>query len=166
MNRKDTVEVAVLTVILSLLFVLSWNLAVDFFFYQHHENMDENSDNLTKHVPQISKVWFPSILAGALIEPRRVLQTIREFARQESKEKNTQVRLRKTKLTTFMRRGKLPDFQMRKIIGAEYLVECRRGEEVRVYFFDSAGQLLSAENFKPNDDELKRLLRSSKRLPL
>ena len=88
------------------------------------------------------------------MEPRSVLKHIREFASSELREKRAdRVSVRRAKLKTLMRRGRLPQLRVRGIEEAHYLVCVLRRDSLRVYFLDPGGTSLGACEFTANERE-------------
>jgi hypothetical protein len=82
------------------------------------------------------------------METRLVLKRLREFALCELKEKCAdRVVVRRGKLESLLRRGWLPQLRVRGIKGVDYLTCVFRGDSIRVYFMDTSGVSLGADEF-------------------
>lgn len=83
-----------------------------------------------------------------LMEPRSVLKALRDFAARELKEKRAnRVDVRRVKMKSLMRKGRLPDLRVWSIEGGHYLVCVFRGADLRVYYMDKLGKMLGADDF-------------------
>jgi hypothetical protein len=88
---------------------------------------------------------------------REVLKSLRDFAKRELMEKKAEsVVVRRVKLRQLMRRGRIPDFRLRGVEGAHYLVCVFGKDSLRVYFVDGDGVMSGAEEF--GGEERQRIL--------
>lgn len=79
---------------------------------------------------------------------RHVLKLLHGFAKKELEEKRAEkVLVCRAKMRSWMRRGRIPDFQIRGLEGAPYFVCVFRGSELTVYFMDEGGSMLGASEF-------------------
>lgn len=85
---------------------------------------------------------------------RSILKSLQEFASQELEEKQAdRVHVRRVKMKSAMRRGRLPDMRIKIVEGAHYLVCVFHDEELRVYCMDKHGRMMKAENFSGIEKE-------------
>ncbi|MEW6222237.1 MAG: hypothetical protein AB1476_02795 [Candidatus Hadarchaeota archaeon] len=95
---------------------------------------------------------------------RRVLKFLREFSEKELEEKRaSRILVRRVKMKNVMKRGRVPDFRVRAVEGARYLVCVFTKEDLTVYFFDGAGASLGAAELsgKGAVEEWRRISKST-----
>jgi len=80
--------------------------------------------------------------------PRSALRTLRDFAARELKDKRAdQIDVRRVKMKSLMRKGRLPDLRVQTVEGVHYLVCIFRGIDLRVYYMNKRGEMLGADDF-------------------
>jgi hypothetical protein len=88
------------------------------------------------------------------VEPRAVLKSLHEFAKRELTEKKAKsVIVYRVKMKQVMRRGMIPDFRMRSVEGARYLVCVHQADRSRIYFMSGGGIMLGAEELGGKERE-------------
>lgn len=95
---------------------------------------------------------------------RRVLKFLRAFSKVALEEKKaSRVLVRRVKMRDMMKRGRVPDFRIRAVEGAQYLVCAFTKENLTVYFFDGAGAQLGAAELsgKEAEEEWRRISKST-----
>ena len=86
------------------------------------------------------------------MEPRSVLKALREFAKRELKEKRARhVYVRRVKMKSLMRRGRLPDLRIRILEGTHYLVCVLYDDGLRVHYISGEGLPLGASEFRRDE---------------
>lgn len=80
------------------------------------------------------------------MEPRAVLKSLRDFAARELDEKFAdRIDVRRVKMESVMRKGRLPDLRVWMVRGTYYLICVFSGKSLRIYYMDKRGQMLSAD---------------------
>ncbi len=101
------------------------------------------------------------------MEPRAVLKSLRDFAARELKEKRAdRVDVRRVKMESVMRKGRLPDLRVRVARGTQYLICVFSGKNLRIYYMDRRGQMVSADEFTGAEKEMVqvKILKLTKRV--
>ncbi|MEW6593074.1 MAG: hypothetical protein AB1305_05315 [Candidatus Hadarchaeota archaeon] len=95
---------------------------------------------------------------------RRVLKFLRDFAEKElEKKRASRVIVRRAKMKSVMKRGRVPDFRVRTVEGAKYLVCVFAKEDITIYFFDGTGASLGAAELsgKEAEEEWSKISKST-----
>jgi hypothetical protein len=88
------------------------------------------------------------------MEPRAVLKSLREFAKRELTEKKAKsVIVYRVKMKQLMRRGRIPDFRVRSVEGARYLVCVHQADRSRIYFMSGSGIMLGVDELEGKERE-------------
>jgi len=80
---------------------------------------------------------------------RDALKNIVKFGKKEYAEKKPlSLEVLRVKSKSVLKRGMLPDLQVRQVQDARFVVVADYGEHMRLYLFSQDGALLGGENFK------------------
>lgn len=95
------------------------------------------------------------------------MKSLRDFAARELKEKCAdRIDVRRVKMESVMRKGRLPDLRVWMVRGTYYLICVFSGKSLRIYYMDKRGQMLSADEFVGSQKEMvqAKILKMTKRV--
>ncbi len=93
---------------------------------------------------------------------RDVLKNIVKFARREYAEKKPlTLRVLRVKSKSILKRGMLPNLNIKQVGSTHFIIIAEYSEHFRVYSFAKNGQLLGGENINKNPKVLKDLIKST-----
>ena len=83
------------------------------------------------------------------------MKSLRDFAARELKAKRADsIDVRRVKMESMMRKGRLPDIRVWMVGGTHYLICVFSGKSLRIYYMDKCGQMISADEFTGAEKEM------------
>ena len=83
------------------------------------------------------------------------MKSFRDFAARELKEKRAdRIDVRRVKMESVKRKGRLPDLRVWMVRGTNYLICVFSGKSLRIYYMDKCGKMLSADEFAGGEKEM------------
>ena len=100
-----------------------------------------------------------------MVNERKISKELIHFGIREYREKKPiQVKVLRIKDSTSFKRGIFPSLVIKQSQAIQYVVIAEYIDISRVYFFNSKGILIGAENMENESSNLERLARASKKL--
>ena len=89
---------------------------------------------------------------------REVLKSIIKFGKREfNQKKPLSLKVLRVKSKSILKRGMLPNLNIKQIQGIYFIVVLDYKASIRIYFFNNAGQMLKGENFEKSPRLMKKI---------